>query len=50
MGLTIGIRISPVSSGILEEYVAPPVPDAVNPNNTQMKNPDNSDAINPGGS
>ena len=50
MGLTIGISISPVSGGVLEEYVAPVIPDAVNPDDTQMKNPDTTDAINPGGS
>ena len=48
MGLSIGIIISPVSSSILGEYVPPEVPDALNPDNTQMKNPDGTNAVNPG--
>ena len=50
MGLAISIQVSIVSGGIPQEYVAPAVPDAVNPDDSNMLNPDASDAINPGGS
>jgi len=49
MGLSIGIAISPASSGLLEEYIPPEIPDAINPDDSDMQNPDGSDAINPGG-
>jgi len=48
-GLTIKLGVDVTIQQMPQEYVAPEVPTALNPDSTQMYNPDSSVAVNPGG-